>query len=843
MASLSEKQVEQYASLIEKRIESIDGNWQIPWINTDQGKPRNLDGRPYSSNGLNSMMLNLHSSINGYEHPVYTTFLRAKEEGIRINAGEKGVLVSYLGYIVKDRETSEKISPEEYKALSSDEQLKYSVTPFLKVSPAFNLDQTNIREARPELWDKVDQEMRGAKEAINRDDSFKHAPIDNLIKEDKWIIPIQHDQEPRAYYSPSKQIIHLPNQELFKSNENYYATALHEMAHSTEVPLKRDISNYGREELVAELTASIVANNYDFPKHIQESNTQYLKAWLDNIKESPSFLKEVLEDVHSSSNFIIKEVEHNYKVVAEIDRIAPDGSVGETMSFHNEEKFLKALDTAIQEGDPITYRITEPTLELEEKVRKVYTNAYGLDEFKATDEKLYDHQVQENERQAEREHKLFIGEKVIEDKALFQMYANPHLQTEQYMKANKIEDPSLLSLVQEREQLLKTYAVNKDISILLQKEVLEDKIRDHARELYQIPALLNREQKLDLISSHIERVTGARPPLDEKLLVQQATHSDISITIREPLSQERMARLYADAVDFKIVNGNQLQYDARIRYKEGWTMENTPDNKKLLSDLNIKYHPLGKDRLYIASTEDNVGALTYHTEKLTAIAGIGTLPKLKEESLELRLNRYQELSEDDKQSLLLGKAIAKSEGSDMSNRIYYIDRSLNQLGSLSSKDMFIPRELSGVALKDDQVQALREAKEVVFFDKENHVHYKATLDPQEHNNIKLEYRTSLSEQFRSVPTPSSPDAEKERYVALKGATGIDDIWGREGVKLEKESFLERYNVQEPYREYLLLKAQQEPGNSIEENKEIIASNKAIKETLQRNENNSMTYSR
>lgn len=841
MANLSEKQVEQYSSLIEKRIETIEGNWQIPWINTDQGKPRNFDGRPY--NGLNSMMLNMHSSTNGYEHPVYTTFFRAKEEGIRINAGEKGVLVSYLGHTIKDRETNEKISPEEYKSLSTEDKLKYDVTPFVKVSPVFNLDQTNIKEARPELWAKIDQDMRGVKEAINRDDSFKHAPIDHLIKEDKWIIPIKEDQQPRAYYSPANQIIHLPEQKMFKSNEDYYATALHEMAHSTEVPLKRDISNYGREELVAELTASIVASNYDFPKHIQDSNTQYIKSWLDNIKESPSFLKEVLEDVHKSSNFIIKEVENNYKVVAEINRLATDGSVGETLSFHNEEKFLKVLEEALQEGDPITYHLPNPTPELEEKVKQVYTKAYGLDEPNVTDKQLSNQQAQESQRQEDIELKRTIGEKIIEDKALFQMYANPHLMTEQHMTTNKIEDPSLLSLVQEREQLLKSYAVNKDVSTLQQKEVLEDKIREHARELYQIPALPNRDQKLDLISNHIERVTGGRPTLDEKLIVQQATYSDISITIKEPLSQERMARLHADAVDFKIVNGNQLQYDARIRYKEGWTMENTPDNKSLLEDLSIKYHPLGKDKLYIASTEDNVGALTHHTDKLTAIAGIGTLPKLKEESLELRLNRHQELSEEDKQSLLLGKAISKPEGADMGNRIYYIDRTLNQLGAISAKDMFIPRELSGVVLKDEQIQALRDTKDVAFFDKENHVHYKATLDPQEHNNVRLEYRTSLSEQFKSVPTPSSPDSEKERYVALKGATGIDDIWGREGVKLEKESFLERYNVQEPYREYLLLKAQQKPGNTIEENRDIVASNKAIKDVLQREEKNSMTYSR
>ena len=60
--NLTEKQVEQYSSLIEKRIESMNEDWQQPWINTQAGKPRNLDGRVYDyNNGLNSIMLSMHT--------------------------------------------------------------------------------------------------------------------------------------------------------------------------------------------------------------------------------------------------------------------------------------------------------------------------------------------------------------------------------------------------------------------------------------------------------------------------------------------------------------------------------------------------------------------------------------------------------------------------------------------------------------------------------------------------------------------------------------------------------------------------------------------------------------
>ena len=178
-----------------------------------------------------------------------------------------------------------------------------------------------------------------------------------MIQDNNWIIPIKHSSESRAYYAPSAQIIHLPEQNLFKSNAAYYATDLHEMAHSTEVPLKRDISNYGREELVAELSASIVASRYNYPKEVQDSNVQYLKAWLENMQKDPSFLKNVLEDVHKTSNFITKEIDTKYSLIAEIDYIAPSGDTAETMKFYNEEKFLSHVKDAQETGVPFQYRV------------------------------------------------------------------------------------------------------------------------------------------------------------------------------------------------------------------------------------------------------------------------------------------------------------------------------------------------------------------------------------------------------------------------------------------------------------------------------------------------------
>ena len=58
---------------------------------------------------------------------------------------------------------------------------------------------------------------------------------------------------------------------------------------------------YAREELVAELGSALVAQRYGMTKHIKEDSCAYLKGWLDELKESPQFIKTTLLDVKESN--------------------------------------------------------------------------------------------------------------------------------------------------------------------------------------------------------------------------------------------------------------------------------------------------------------------------------------------------------------------------------------------------------------------------------------------------------------------------------------------------------------------------------------------------------------
>lgn len=64
---------------------------------------------------------------------------------------------------------------------------------------------------------------------------------------------------------------------------------------------------YSKEELVAELCGALTAQRYGMTKHIKEDSCPYLKSWLDNLKESPQYIKTVLMDVKKASSMITQK--------------------------------------------------------------------------------------------------------------------------------------------------------------------------------------------------------------------------------------------------------------------------------------------------------------------------------------------------------------------------------------------------------------------------------------------------------------------------------------------------------------------------------------------------------
>ena len=320
-----EKALDLFAEMMIEKIESISKDWRKPWFTEGALQwPRNLSGREY--NGMNALMLLLHCEKEGYKIPRFCTFdcvQRMNKPGkdgqelprVSVLRGEKSFPVMLTTFTCIHKETREKIKYDDYKRLSDDEKQEYNVYPKMQVFRVFNVQQTNLREARPELWEKLEKE--NSRPEIDAGERFDFEPVDRMINENLWICPIHPRHQDEAYYSMSKNEIVVPEKGQFKDGEAFYGTLFHEMTHSTGAegvldrlkPTSFGSKEYAREELVAELGSALVSQRYGMTKHIKEDSCAYLKSWLDELKESPQFIKTTLLDVKRATSLITQRVD------------------------------------------------------------------------------------------------------------------------------------------------------------------------------------------------------------------------------------------------------------------------------------------------------------------------------------------------------------------------------------------------------------------------------------------------------------------------------------------------------------------------------------------------------
>lgn len=320
-----EKALDVFAEMMIEKIQSLTSadKWQKPWFtNASLGMPKNLNGRYY--NGMNALMLLMACEKFGYKIPRFCTFdavQRLNKDQKKdaplasVNKGEKSFPVFITTYTCVNAETHEKIKYDEYRNLSDEERENILVFPKLQVFRVFNVEQTNLRESRPELWKKLEAEY--ATEETPKEADFSFAPVDGMIAEQAWICPIEPTYGDEAYFSISKNKIVIPKKEQFKDGESFYTNLFHEMAHSTGhetqlgriKPAKFGSEDYAKEELVAELTAALTAQHYGMTKNIKSDSACYLKAWLGSLKEDPKFIKTVLLDVRKAFSLLSKTID------------------------------------------------------------------------------------------------------------------------------------------------------------------------------------------------------------------------------------------------------------------------------------------------------------------------------------------------------------------------------------------------------------------------------------------------------------------------------------------------------------------------------------------------------
>lgn len=236
--------------------------WAKPWTGLRSGAYSHSTGRPYSL--LNQMLLGKPGE--------YITWSQVKAEGGMVRKGEKSSVVVF--WKMNKVKESDATTGEEVEKLY----------PILRYFNVFHIDQCEGIEPKYK-----EEELTGPDPI----ESAEHISADYLTRSG---VKLEHVKGDRACYSPALDRVTLPLLEQFDSSAEYYSTLFHELGHSTGHKSRLDRftsgaaaafggDDYGREELVAELTSACVLNTCGIETpHSFRNSAAYIASWLKAIR-------------------------------------------------------------------------------------------------------------------------------------------------------------------------------------------------------------------------------------------------------------------------------------------------------------------------------------------------------------------------------------------------------------------------------------------------------------------------------------------------------------------------------------------------------------------------------
>lgn len=249
----------------------------IPWIKPWQGGEavNYVTQKPYT--GVNRLLL------DGGE---YLTFKQIKDCGGHLKKGSKAsIVVFYKPIIEVDDETGEEIVTS-------------------KILRYYNVFSIN------------DCEGITSKQEITCNENYSIENCEDLIQNylTKSGVGFETKASQRAYYSPSDDKIVVPLIQQFNDSQNYYATAFHEMIHSTGHKSRLDrqmgtahfgSKDYGQEELVAEIGSSILCNKQHIDSaSLIENSVGYIQNWLQALKNDTNMIFKSAAAAEKAVDFI-----------------------------------------------------------------------------------------------------------------------------------------------------------------------------------------------------------------------------------------------------------------------------------------------------------------------------------------------------------------------------------------------------------------------------------------------------------------------------------------------------------------------------------------------------------
>lgn len=268
-------------------IEAIESgsNWEMPW-NAPNAFPKMLFRDNLS--GINVLIC----AFSGHANQLWVNYRDIKRNGLKFKDGFQEPTVILRPVFVKNTVELDDGGTKEVSTLVGFSQHKI-----------WNVSQVEgCDEYLPKPKDNIEQIE--AAEAV----------LKNLPE----TLPRADFGGNRACYNPVRHAISMPESGYFESSAAFYHTYFHELAHSTghESLLKRELASgwdkekYSKEELVAEMTASLICAEIGLVDEKSERNTAaYLAGWLKPLKSDPKYLHSAFKSAIEAAKYILNRKE------------------------------------------------------------------------------------------------------------------------------------------------------------------------------------------------------------------------------------------------------------------------------------------------------------------------------------------------------------------------------------------------------------------------------------------------------------------------------------------------------------------------------------------------------
>lgn len=270
--------------------------WQKPWSGAglaDGGAVNYVSRKPYSM--LNQMLLGRSGE--------YLTLKQIKELNGNVKKGAKSSMVVFFTMIKSKKQENDNAND------NNSEKAKEYIIPILKYYRVFHINDCDGIESKI----KADEPSEPTIQPIEAADNI----IDGYLSREKKL-KFQNDKPSnRAYYSPFDDKVVVPMLSQYQIAEEYYSTTFHELTHSTIPPYRCDRKaentnaffgneDYSREELVAELGASMICNaiGMDCEKAFKNS-VAYIQSWLKALQNDNKMIVWAASRAEKAAKYIM----------------------------------------------------------------------------------------------------------------------------------------------------------------------------------------------------------------------------------------------------------------------------------------------------------------------------------------------------------------------------------------------------------------------------------------------------------------------------------------------------------------------------------------------------------